>query len=125
VAAYQSVNDVAEIGLRVSVTVKAPNTAHVEIRVQPDDLLLRENGAQLEDELTVLFSARTAAAPQGEPTLAPWPVRLTKEQRETARKDGIVITRDYPIGAATVKARMIVLDRATDSVGSLTVPIAR
>jgi VWFA-related protein len=125
VAAYQSVNDVAEIAVRASVTIKAPNTAHVEIRVDADDLLLRESGAQLEAELTVLFSARTAAGPQGEPTLTPWPVRLTKEQRETARKDGIVIARDYPIDAATQKARIIVLDRGTDSVGSLTAPITR
>jgi VWFA-related protein len=121
VAAYQTAVDVAEIGLRATVTTKAPSTAHVEIRVDPDDLLLRQNGAQLEGELTVLFSARTATAPQGDPTLAPWPVRLTKEQR----KDGVVIARDYPIDAATQKVRLIVLDRATDAVGSLTLPVAR
>lgn len=125
VAAYQSVNDVPEIGLRATVTAKTPDSARVEIRIDPNDLMLRENGGNYEAELTVVFSARTATAPQGEPTLGPWPVRLTKDQLAAARKDGIVIARDYPIDAATQKARLIVLDRGTDAVGSVTAPVAR
>jgi len=34
------------------------------------------------------------------------------------------VVRDYPIDAATQKVRIIVLDQAANSVGSLTVPVS-
>ena len=119
VAAYQRASDVTEIGLRASVSSAAPNMAHVEIRVDPADLLLHESGGEYTGQLTVLLSARAAAGPQGDPTLSPEPIRLKREQL----KGDILIKRDYPIDAAIQKVRIIVLDQAANSVGSLTVPI--
>ena len=125
VAAYQAASDVSDIGLRAKVTPGGPNTIKVELRVDPADLLLRENAGQWSDMITVLYSARAASGPQGEPTLADMRLHLTREERETAIKEGYAITKEYPIDAATQKVRMIVLDQATDSVGSLTVPVGK
>jgi hypothetical protein len=119
VAAYQRASDVSEIGLRASVSSPAPNMAHIEILVDPADLQLHESGGEYTGQLTVLLSARAAAGPQGDPTLAPQAVKLNREQL----KAGIPIARDYPIDGATQKVRIIVLDQAANSVGSLTVPI--
>ena len=120
VAAYQRASDVAEIGLRASVSSTTPNMVHVEIRVDPADLLLLESGGEYTGQLTVLLSARAAAGPQGEPTLSTLPLHLKREQL----KGDIPIARDYPIDAATQKVRLIVLDQSANSVGSLTVPIS-
>jgi VWFA-related protein len=120
VAAYQRASDVSEIGLRATVTSTAPSMAHVEIRVDPADLLLHESGGEYSGQLTVLLSARAAAGPQGEPTFSTQPLHLKREQL----KGDIPIARDYPIDAATQKVRIIVLDQSANSVGSLTVPIS-
>jgi VWFA-related protein len=120
VAAYQRPSDVSEIGLRASVSSATPKMAHIEIRVDPADLLLHESGGEYTGQLTVLLSARTAAGPQGEPTLSPQTVHLKREQLKT----GITVARDYPIDGATQKVRIIVLDQGANSVGSLTVPIS-
>ena len=119
VAAYQRPSDVSDIGLRATISSTAPNMAHVEIRVDPADLLLHESGGEYTGQLTVLLSARAAAGPQGEPTLSTLPLHLKREQL----KGDIPIARDYPIDAATQKVRLIVLDQGANSVGSLTVPI--
>jgi VWFA-related protein len=120
VAAYQRASDVSEIGLRASVSSPKPNMAHIEILVDPADLLLHESGGEYTGQLTVLLSARAAAGPQGDPTLDSQAVKLKREQL----KAGIPVVRDYPIDAATQKVRIIVLDQAANSVGSLTVPIS-
>lgn len=119
VAAYQKPSDVSEIGLRAAVSSTAPNMAHIEIRLDPADLLLHESGGEYTGQLTVLLSARAAAGPQGDPTLSTLPIHLKREQL----KGDIPIARDYPIDAATQRVRIIVLDQAANSVGSLTVPI--
>jgi VWFA-related protein len=120
VAAYQRASDVSEIGLRASVSSTAPNMAHIEIRLDPADLLLHESGGEYTGQLSVLLSARAAAGPQGDPTLSTAAVHLKREQL----KGDIPIARDYPVDAATQKVRIIVLDQGANSVGSLTVPIS-
>jgi hypothetical protein len=104
---------------------RAPNTIRVELRIDPADLLLRVNAGQYSAPITLLYSARAASGPQGEPTLAEMDLRLTREQRDAAMKEGIAISKEYPIDSATQKVRLIVLDRAADSVGSLTAPVVR
>jgi VWFA-related protein len=120
VAAYQRPSDVSDIGLRASISSTARNMAHIEIHVDAADLLLHESGGDYTGQLTVLLSARAAAGPQGEPTLSPQPVTLKRDQL----KAGVSVVRDYPIDAATQKVRIIVLDQAANSVGSLTVPVS-
>ena len=124
VAAYQSPSDISYIGLRAALSPGADpqKTVRVEMRVDPADLLLEDRGGTWEGQITVLFSARTAAGPKGEPTLANLALHLTKEQRETAAKEGIPIAREYAIDNTIEKVRLIVLDLGADSVGSLTMP---
>jgi VWFA-related protein len=123
VAAFRSSSDVAEVGLRAALAQSAPNTLRIQIRVDPADLLLHPDGVQFTDRLTLLLSARTASGPQGDPAVADLDLHLTREQLEDARKNGIPIVKEYPIDAATQSVRIIVLDRAADSMGSLTVPV--
>lgn len=127
VAAYQSPMDVPDIGLRAALSPGSDpqKTIRVEMRVDPADLLLQEQGGMYEGQLTVLFSARTAAGPKGEPAIANLALHMTKEQRATALKEGIPLAREYPIDNTIQNVRLIVLDHGANSVGSLTMPVAR
>jgi VWFA-related protein len=120
VATYQRLGDVSDIGLRATVSSTAPNMAHIEMLVEPADLLLHESGGEYTGQLTVLLSARAAAGPQSDPTITPEAVKLKRDQL----KAGIPVVRDFPIDAATQKVRIIILDQADNTVGSLTVPVS-
>jgi hypothetical protein len=38
--------------------------------------------------------------------------------------DGVLIAKEFPVDGATTKVRFIVLDKSSDAVGSLTVPVS-
>lgn len=105
VAAYQSGTDVPDIGLHATVSPgSAPNRIKLEVNVDPADIVAKR--------ITLLYSARDANRPQGEPT-------LTDEEV----KPGAPIVKEYPIDGATRKIRLIVADKASDAVGSITFPL--
>jgi VWFA-related protein len=105
VAAYQSGTDVSDIGLRAVVSPgSAPNRIKIEVRIDPADIVAKR--------VTLLYSARDANRPQGEPTLGDEDV-----------KPGEAIVKEYPIDAATQKIRLIVGDKGSDAVGSVTFPV--
>jgi hypothetical protein len=123
VAAYQSTSDVPDIGLRAAITRAKANTVRVDLRVEPDGVALRGASGQYDGRVTLVFSARAASGPQGEPAVADIDLHLTREQMDAAAKEGIAISREFPIEGATERVRLIVADRSTDAVGSLTVPL--
>ncbi|MGA2595779.1 MAG: VWA domain-containing protein [Bryobacteraceae bacterium] len=123
-AAYQSPFDYPEIGLRAA-AVADGNTLHLQIRVNPADLSMHEDGANVVDDLTVLLEDIGASGPMGEPAMSGASVNLTHEQKDAAMKDGIAIAQDHPVTAAVQKVRVIVLDQGSDVTGSLTIPVKR
>jgi len=107
VAAYQSGNDVPEIGLRAAVSPgSAAGRVRIEVTVDPADVVARR--------ITLLYSARDASHPQGEPT-------LTDEEL----KPGAPIVKEYPVDGATRIIRLIVADKGSDAVGSVTFPVGQ
>jgi len=124
-AAYHSAVDATEVGLRATVTPTAgnPKSLHLEIRIQPLDLLLREQLGRFGDVLTFVSADLGAAGPIGDPSISNFTLDLTREQRDTAIKEGLPIAVDHPINDAIQKIRLIVQDQATNAVGSLTFPV--
>jgi hypothetical protein len=122
-AAYQSPFDYPEIGLRVAAAADAGKTLHLQIRVNPGDLLMHDDGGHFADDLTILVEDIGASGPLGEPAASGSNVSLTHEQRDAAMKDGIAIAQDHPISDAVQKVRVIVLDQGSDMTGSLTIPV--
>ena len=122
--AFQSSFDDPAIGLRASIAAgEAGKPAKVQVRIDPTDLMLRENGGHFEDALTLLVSDVGAGGPIGEPALTNSNVSLSREDRESAAKNGIPISMEHPLGDLVQKVRVIVLDQASDVVGSVTVPV--
>ena len=123
--AFQSPKDLAEICLRTKISPAADGKTGIrlEIRIDPSDLRLSEQGGKYSDGLYCLISDRSATAPLGEPKVLDLKPELTAEQYKTAMKDGLLLTQDHPAGDAVREVRVIILDQSTNAVGSVTFPV--
>jgi VWFA-related protein len=123
--AFQSPTDLAEIGLRTKISPLADGKkgAHLEIRVDPSDVLLREQGGKYSGAIYCLISDRSATAPLGEPTVLDLKPELTAEQYKMVMKDGLPFVQDHPTSDAAREVRVIILDQNTNAVGSVTFPV--
>jgi VWFA-related protein len=117
-AAFQSPSDDPGIGLRASFSA-----GHVQFRIDPSDLLLREEGNTFSGTVTFLIADVGPAGPIGDPMLSNFPVHLSREQYATAMKEGIPIAQDHAVNNAIQKLRVIVLDQGSNVAGSLTIPV--
>jgi VWFA-related protein len=121
-AAFQSPSDAADIGLRTKIAPMegAKPGVHMEIRVNPSDILMREQDGKFTGAIYLLVSDRGASGPLGEPSLASFPFELTAAQHDAVMKEGIPFPQDHPTTDAVQQVRVIVLDQNTNAVGSLT-----
>ena len=124
VNAFHSAVDDPDIGVRVTVTPTAgnPKSLHLDIRINASDLLVRQQLDHFEGALTLVTADLGAAGPIGEPTMSNLGLNWTPEQRETVMKEGVPITFDHAVNDSVQKIRLMVLDQATNAVGSLTFP---
>jgi len=125
-AAFQSASDDPGIGLRAMATpATGGKSVNVEFRVDPADLLLREESGQFTGALTFLIADMGPNGPVGNPVISRFDVRLSAEQRDKALKEGIPIAQDHPLAASIQRVRVIVQDQATNGTGSLTLPLGQ
>ena len=122
--AFQSPTDLAEIGVRTKISLLAGGKPglHLEIRIDPSDLVMREQGGKYLGALYCVISDRGATALLGEPTILDLKPELTAEQYKTAMKEGLLLEQDHPIAEAAREIRVIILDQNTNAVGSVTFP---
>jgi VWFA-related protein len=123
-AAFQSRSDDPGIGLRVTVKPgpDAAKSVHLEIRVDPADLFLHEEGDNFTGTVTFLVADMGAAGPVGDPMISSAPVKLSREQYAAALKEGFPLPQDHLINDSIQKLRIIVLDQGSNVAGSLTIP---
>jgi VWFA-related protein len=123
--AFQSPNDLADVGLRAKISLLGENKpgVHLEIRIDPSDLLLREQGGKYSGAVYCLISDRSGSAPLGEPAVLDLKPELTAEQYKTVMKDGLPFAQDHPTTDAVRQVRIIFLDQNTNAVGSVTFPV--
>ena len=124
-AAIRSPFDDPQIGLRVTASPVsgAQKAIHLKVQIDPADLFLRDEGGVFTGHVTALVAGYAASGVAGAPLPSDFNLRLTKEQREAAAKNGFPFEQDFPIDAATTKVRVLVFDHSTGSVGSLSVPV--
>lgn len=120
-AAYQSPADNAGIGLRVKVSPSAKGL-QLAMRIDPTDMLLREQGGKFTGAVTFLLSDLGESGPLGDPTVNSFNLDLSKEQLDKVMKEGIPISQEHAISDAVKRVRLIVMDTNTNAVGSLTFP---
>ncbi|HTQ54389.1 MAG TPA: VWA domain-containing protein [Bryobacteraceae bacterium] len=121
-AAFQSPYNVAEIGMNVKVS-PAQGGIHFDLRIDPSDVMLHEDGGKFTGGLVFFVSDRGASGPLGDPTVSPLGLDLTKAQYDTVMKEGMPISQDHAVGAAVTSVRLMVLDQNSEAVGSVTFPV--
>ena len=123
--AYQSPSDFGEVGVRTKISSLGAGTpgVHLDIRIDPSDLMLHEQGGKYTGALYCLISDRSGAAPLGEPAVLNLAPELTAEEYKTAMKEGLPFAQDHPTSDAVRQVRVIVLDQNTNAVGSVTFPV--
>jgi VWFA-related protein len=132
-SAVDSPYDSPDIGLVAKVDGGASGPRHLQIHINPADLLFRQLGDQFDGDLLLLvFQSKGAqdAQPDGfatrpePPATVPIHLTMTPEQHQNALKDGTGVARDIPLAQATEQVRLVVLDRNSGAYGSLRLPIA-
>ena len=132
--AISSPFDIPEIGLYASLVPSAnpPHAMDLKVRVDAADVLLAREGDLFTGQLAVGFAGYTAdgsssrqqlhsrAEASAIGTFAP---RLSVEQHEQAMQQGLSIVRLVTLPPEIRKIRVMVYDRASGAIGSLTVRV--
>jgi hypothetical protein len=123
-AATSTSFDASEIGLRGAATTdsKDGRVTHVDLHINAHDIALVQDGNDYRAQLRLLLihymtDGRTESLP-----IASLDVDYNAEQRDKALQDGIDFAEDIPLGHPGTQFRIVVFDRGSNAVGSLTIP---
>jgi VWFA-related protein len=117
--------DAAEIGLRATAKIdpKERGMVHLEAHIDANDVVLVHEGDQWNGQLrVVLVTYQDGSQPSVSP-ITPLDLHYNGEGRDQALKQGIPFVRDIAIGAGVRNIRLIVFDRGSDTVGSVTMGV--
>ena len=117
--------DAAEIGLRATISRVAAdsNLARVELNIDARDLALVPDGSEYSGELRLSVVHYLDAGGAQRSPITPFALHYTEDQRDKALQDGIELTQDISIAPGEKLLRVIVFDRGSNAVGSVSLPI--
>ena len=116
--------DAAEIGLRaiVSVDPKDGRLAHFDLRIDAHDIALARDGNDYTGQLRLtVVHYLTDGQTESEPTI-PLDLHYSAQERDEALKNGIDFAQNVPGAQSGTQFRIIVFDRGSNAIGSLTLP---
>jgi VWFA-related protein len=124
-AAITSPFDAAEIGLTATATpLKADSPAlHLAVRVELAGVQLTRSGDAYNGQLSVRFVEYQKDGSMRQSKPAAISLRLSVPEHDAALKDGYAIAQDLAIASGAEKVRVIVFDRGSAAVGSLSIPV--
>jgi VWFA-related protein len=123
--AISSPFDIPEIGIyaRLAPSGKTPRAMNLEIRVDAADVLLAREGDLFTGQLAIGFTSYPANVRADAQPPGTFEIRLSPEQHDLAMKQGLSLTRLVTLPATVRRIRVMVYDRASGAIGSLTLPI--
>jgi len=117
--------DIPEIGIygRLIPTRKTPGEVSLEVRIDAADVQLARQGDVSTGQLAVSVAAYQADGKAELASPGTLSIRLSPEQREQAMKQGFPLVRVVTAPPTVRKLRVMVYDRASGAIGSLTLPV--
>lgn len=117
--------DAAEIGMRASLTPE-PNGRgmHLDAHIDAHDIALIHEGDQYNGELRLDIVGYSQGSDVRRGPVAPLQIHLTAADRDKALEQGIGYTQDIAVPADMRLLRLIVYDRGSDAIGSVTMPVS-
>jgi hypothetical protein len=116
--------DIPEIGLHAGLSPSPnPREMTLDVRIDVADLMLELSGGVFTGQLAVTFAAFLDNGTTRNSSPGTISIRLDPTQRETALKEGVPLKQVVTLGVGLRNLRVIVLDRMSGAIGSLTIPI--
>jgi len=117
--------DASSIGLRVAVSpVAGQKAVHFAIHIDASDLQLKQQGANFQDDITILFADFTSPGNlKTPPTPQDLQLALTPEQHARVLKEGLGFELNHAIDPTIKQVRFVVYDHANNAYGSLSIPV--
>ncbi len=117
--------DAAEIGLRGSLATdpKDKKMAHLEARIDAKDIALGQEGDHFEGQLRVALIGYQIDGHMEASKVMPVTLHYTAEERDKAFAEGITLSQNVGISDQINKVRLVVFDRGSNAIGSLTIPV--
>ena len=129
-AAASTTFDAAEIGLRATLGLNAKNDAragriaHVEARIEAHDIALVRDGDRYTAQLRLALVDYGANRQPAMSTISNLDVTYSADQRDQVLKDGIPCARDVKMAENAKALRLIVFDRGSNTIGSVSMPVS-
>ncbi len=125
-AAARATLDCQEIGVQALVSSAGASPAgwHVDIHIDPRDVLLRQGSdGRLHSQLFLVIAGYDESGLKQLSPPAPLDMNLPAEPDQAGAQDGYALTRDIPVSPGVRQIRCIVMDRDLNEVGSVSVPL--
>jgi VWFA-related protein len=117
--------DAAEIGLHGTFwsDSKVKRTGQVNVRMDAGDIAFAQVGDHFDAQLRLAVVSYFRDGRVEGSDVIPFNLHYSAEERDKARKDGVVFSRNVPILDQIDRVRLIVFDRGSNAIGSLTMPL--
>ncbi len=112
--------DAAEIGLTGSLS-----GSQLKARIDAKDIAFAEAGDHYEAQLRIAVFGYAVDGRAENSTFVRAPLRYTAQERDKALNEGIAFTQKVAKADQFSKVRLIVFDRGSNAIGSLTIPVTR
>jgi len=110
--------EATEIGLRAKLST---GQSHVDVRIDPGDVLLEQSDGKYHGELALLFATYDQGIFKDAPPPTPIEIDLSQDQFDKEQTDGIDLSLDVQPTSGVERIRVIVMDRKLYALGSVTV----
>ncbi|HUI56835.1 MAG TPA: VWA domain-containing protein [Bryobacteraceae bacterium] len=116
--------DAAEIGLRASLS-HSPGSlgVHLDAHIDAHDIVLVHTGDQYDAELRLGIAAYAEGSQPKRGPVMPMDLHLSAQQRDKALQEGIAVVQDIALPRDVQTLRLIVFDRGSTAIGSVTLPV--
>ena len=118
--------DAAEIGLRGRLIPgpKGSGAARLEAHIDARDVVLVHQGDSYDGQLRLAMAGMIPGARPQSSQIMPFDLHYTAQQRDQALAQGIGFAQNIRLPENAAAIRLIVFDRNSQAIGSVTVPIA-
>ncbi len=126
-AAMLSPFDAAEIGLRATATPQPgdPPVLRLAARIDLNGVQLTQSGDEFTGELAARFVEYQDDGTMRQTKPVALKVHFTGDQHDAALKDGFPMDEGLTLAPKVEKVRLIVFDRTSSAIGSLTIPVGK
>ena len=115
--------DAAEIGLQAKLSGSSGGLVHLDAHIDLRDLALVRSGDFYDGHLRLAVVGYAQGELSQRTPIIPLDLHLTSQAHDQALQQGIPFSQDLNMSKEVRSIRLILFDRGSDSVGSLTIPV--